>query len=115
MWPALSSSGQIESVVRQLASCKMQEGDSADQEARKVKELNAVLRNITQADDVTAESLTNEVNVLFANTMATAVEAANVKRCTKPGNGAAPGSLGAVQNQGGQGSSVQVQKQVGRQ
>ena len=90
-WPAKSSSGQMESVVRQLASCKKQERDSEDQEARKAKELNAVLRNVAQTDDETDESLTTEVNVLFSDTMGTAVEAASVKRSKKPGNGTAPG------------------------
>ena len=39
--------------MNKLASCEMQKRDAADKEARKRKELNAVLQNVAQSPDET--------------------------------------------------------------
>ena len=86
-----TSARQLESVVRQLASCQKQHNDQKDQEARQERQLKAVLRNLPQSEDETADSLTNEVNALLSEKLGTVVKAAGVKRTKKSGQSAAPG------------------------
>ena len=86
-----TSARQLESVVRQLASCQKQHNDQKDQEARQERQLKAVLRNLPQSEDETADSLTNEVKALLSEKLGTVVKAAGVKRTKKSGQSAAPG------------------------
>ena len=77
--------------MRQLASCQKQHNDQKDQEARQERQLKAVLRNLPQSEDETADSLTNEVNALLSEKLGTVVKAAGVKRTKKSGQSAALG------------------------
>ena len=69
-------SGQWEQVlsrVSRLTDCKMQDQDLADQEARKKKELNAVLRNFEQEEDETPGTLKEKVDAMLAEKLETTV------------------------------------------
>lgn len=69
-------SGQWEQVlsrVSRLTDCKMQDQDLADQEARKKKEVNAVLRNFEQEEGETPDFFKEKVDMLLAEKLETAI------------------------------------------
>ena len=82
---------EVASRVARLTDCKMQDLDLADQEARNKKELNAVLRNLEQVEDETAENLQLKVDELLSDQLETTVACVGAKRMQKPRNGTAPG------------------------
>ncbi len=87
-------SGQWEQVlsrVSRLTDCKMQDQDLADQEARKKKELNAVLRNFEQEEDETPDSLKEKVDAMLAEKLETTVACVSAKRLQKRRSDAAQG------------------------
>ena len=89
-----SPSGQwaeVASRVARLTDCKMQDMDLADQEARKKKELNAVLRNLRQVEGESSESLKVQVDELLSGQLETSVACVSAKRLQTTRNGAAPG------------------------
>ncbi|DBA75768.1 TPA: hypothetical protein ACH3X1_010179 [Trebouxia sp. C0004] len=69
----------------------MQDQDLADQEARKKKELNAVLRNFEQEEDETPDSLKEKVDAMLAKKLETAVACVSAKRLQKGRSDAAQG------------------------
>ena len=69
----------------------MQDLDLADQEARNKKELNAVLSNLEQVQDDTAESLQLKVDELLSDQLETTVGSVGAKRMQESRNGTAPG------------------------
>ena len=87
---ARNPQGQLEKVVSRLTECKMQEQDLADVEARKKKELNAVLRNFEQEEEETPESLKEKVDELFSDQLETSVVCVSARRMQK-GRGTAQG------------------------
>ncbi|DBA86960.1 TPA: hypothetical protein ACH3X2_000352 [Trebouxia sp. C0005] len=74
------TSGQLESVVRKLAEPAMQKQDQADKEARKKKELNAILRNFESPEGDSPEDLKVAVDALLSQKMETAVICVSAKR-----------------------------------
>ncbi|DBB13394.1 TPA: hypothetical protein ACH3X3_005127 [Trebouxia sp. C0006] len=73
-------SSQLESVVRKLAEPAMQKQDQADKEARKKKELNAILRNFESPEGDSPENLKVAVDALLCQQLETAVVCASAKR-----------------------------------
>ena len=71
---------QLESVVRKLAEPAMQKQDQADKEARKKKELNAILRNFESPEGDSSENLKVAVDALLSQKMETAVVCVSAKR-----------------------------------
>ncbi|DBA77161.1 TPA: hypothetical protein ACH3X1_009735 [Trebouxia sp. C0004] len=69
----------------------MQDQDLADQEARKKKELNAVLRNFEQEEDETPDCLKEKVDAMLAEKLETAVACVSAKRLQKGRSDAAQG------------------------
>lgn len=87
-------SGQWEQVlsrVSRLTDCKMQDQDLADQDARKNKELNAVLRNFEQEEGETPETLKLKVNATLSDQLKTTVTCMSAKRLQKGRSDAAQG------------------------
>ena len=87
-------SGQWEQVlsrVSRLTDCKIQDQDLADQEARKKKEVNAVLRNFEQEEGETPDSLKEKVDTLLAGKLDTAITCVSAKRLQKGRSDAAQG------------------------
>ena len=82
---------EVASRVARLTVCKMQDLDLADQEARNKKELNAVLSNLEQVQDDTAESLQLKVDELLSDQLETTVACVGAKRTQESRNGTAPG------------------------
>ena len=74
-----------------LTDCKMRDLDLADQEARNKKELNAVLSNLEQVEDDTAESLQLKVDELLSDQLETTVACVGAKRMQNARNDTAPG------------------------
>ncbi|DBA89058.1 TPA: hypothetical protein ACH3X2_000266 [Trebouxia sp. C0005] len=69
----------------------MQDQDLADQEARKKKEVNAVLRNFVREEDETPASLKEKVDAMLAEKLETTVACVSAKRLQKGRNDAAQG------------------------
>jgi len=87
-------SGQWEQVlsrVSRLTDCKMQDQDLADQEARKKKEVNAVLRNFGQEEDETPDCLKEKVDAMLSEKLETTVACVSAKRLQKGRSDAAQG------------------------
>ena len=82
---------EVASRVARLTDCKMQDMDLADKEARKTKELNAVLRNFEQEEEETSDSLQVKVDELLGGLLETSVVCVSAKRMQKARNGTAPG------------------------
>lgn len=74
------TSSQLESVVRKLAEPAMQKQDQADKEARKKKELNAILRNFESPEGDSPENLKVAVDALLCQQLETAVVCVSAKR-----------------------------------
>ena len=94
-WPSPAApSGEWQDVVSRvsrLTDCKMQEMDLADQEARKKKELNAVLRNFEQEAGETPASLKKKVDELLTDQLEASAACVSAKRMQKGRNDAAKG------------------------
>ncbi len=69
----------------------MQDQDLADQEARKKKEVNAVLRNFEQEEGETSDSLKEKVDAMLAEKLETNVACVSAKRLQKGRSDAAQG------------------------
>lgn len=69
----------------------MQDQDLADQEARKKKEVNAVLRNLEQEEGETPDSLKEKMDALLAEKLETAIACVGAKRLQKGRSDAAQG------------------------
>jgi len=69
----------------------MQDQDLADQEARKKKELNAVLRNFEQEEDETPDTSKEKVDAMLAEKLETTVTCVSAKRLQMGRSDAAQG------------------------
>ena len=74
------TSSQLESVVRKLAEPAMQKQDQADKEARKKKELNAILKNFESPEGDSPENLKVAVDALLCQQLETAIVCVSAKR-----------------------------------
>ena len=75
-----SPPGQLEQQVSRWPLCKMQEQDTAGQETRKKREMNALLRNFAHETGETPATLQAQVDKLLADHLFTNVTCADAKR-----------------------------------